>query len=115
MKLPNHEEAVVPKEKITLYLLNMQHPKGGGKAIFFMRFGFSSERWEQLANALFTHAQMHEVAKIEQTVFGRRYIIEGVLETPSTREPLVRVVWFISKGHTRPHLVSAYPLEHADD
>ena len=66
MKLPSYEEAVVPKEKITLYLLNAQHPKGGGKAIFFMRFGFSSERWEQLANALLTHAQMHEVAKIEQ-------------------------------------------------
>ena len=36
MKLPNREEAIVPEAKITLYLLNTQHPKGRGKAKFFV-------------------------------------------------------------------------------
>jgi len=115
MKLPKHEEAVVPEEKITLYLLNLQHPKGRGKAKFFIQFGFSMAQWKQLADALFNHAQLHEVVKTEQTQFGTRYVIEGELETPIERKPQVRVVWFISTDSPQPQLVTAYPLERSDD
>jgi len=115
MKLPHLENAYVPEDKITLYLLNLQHPKGRGKAKFFMQFWFSMAQWKQLAEALLHHAQSHEVVKIEQTPFGIRYVIEGELETPIERKPQVRVVWFISTDSTQPHLVTAYPLEGADD
>lgn len=115
MKLPNHEEAVVPEEKVTLYLLNLQHPKGRGKAKFFMQFGFSVAQWKQLADALLDHAQSHKVVKTEQTKFGIRYVIEGELGTPIARKPQVRVVWFILTDSTQPHLVTAYPLEGSDD
>jgi hypothetical protein len=115
MKLPNREKAVVPEAKITLYLLNPAHVKGRGKAKFFMIFGFSVAQWKQLADALLDHAQTHEVVKTEQTQFGTRYVIEGVLATPIKRKPQVRVVWFISTDGTQPHLVTAYPLEGSDD
>ena len=115
MKLPNLEEAVVPEEKIVLYLLNLGHHKGGGKAKFFLQFGFSIAQWEDLADALFVHAQSYEVVKTEQTKFGIRYVIEGELETPIRRKPHVRVVWFISTDSPQPHLVTAYPLEGIDD
>ena len=115
MKLPNLENVYVPEEKITLYLLNLQHPKGRGKAQFFIQFGFSMAQWKQLADALLNHAQLHDVVKTEQTQFGIRYVIEGELETPIERKPKVRVVWFISTDRTEPHLVTAYPLEGSDD
>jgi hypothetical protein len=115
VKLPNREKAIVPEAKITLYLLNAQHPKGRGKARFFMQFGFSVAQWKQLADALFDHAQTHEVVKTEQTQFGTRYVIEGALATPINRQPQVRAVWFISTDSTQPHLVTAYPLESSDD
>ena len=67
MELPNREEAIVPEAKITLYLLNTQHPKGHSKAKFFMQFGFFVAQWKQLADALFDHAQTHAVVKTEQT------------------------------------------------
>jgi len=44
-----------PRAKITEYLLNENHPVGGGKAAFFFRFGFSAERWHVLAAALDDH------------------------------------------------------------
>jgi hypothetical protein len=111
MRLPNVDEAFIPEEKITLYLLNSEHPKGRGKAKFFIQFGFSMAQWKRLAEALLSHAQSYDVVKIEETLFGIRYVVEGELETPIKRYPKVRVVWFISINRHQPYLVTAYPLE----
>jgi hypothetical protein len=34
MKLPNADEAIVPRHKLENYLLDLAHPIGGGKARF---------------------------------------------------------------------------------
>jgi len=52
MKLPNHEKAVVPKAKITDYLLSLSHRDGCSKAKFFMLFGFSPERSVRFRNEI---------------------------------------------------------------
>lgn len=64
-----------------------------------------------MAHAFINHAADHELAKIEASPFGTRYIIEGRIITPDGRNPKVRSVWFISTGDDIPRLVSAYPLE----
>jgi len=61
------------------------------------------------------HARAHDVAKMERTKFGTRYVVEGELDTPAERRPIVRVVWFIRSGETAPRLVTAYPLEDDND
>lgn len=48
MLLPNKEGAYVDHVKIRDYLLAPTHPDGRGKAEFFMRRGFRSERWMEL-------------------------------------------------------------------
>ena len=111
MKLPNVDGAITPKEKVSDYLLSLTHPKGRGKAQFFIHFGFSSEDWQVLAQALIAHATANEVVQIENTDYGDSYVIEGMLQTPSGRTPRVRVIWFIDKGHDNPRLATAYPLE----
>jgi hypothetical protein len=111
MQLPNLDQAFVPEAKITEYLLDIEHEDGRGKALFFIHFGFSETEWETLAQALLDHAYAHQVAKQEVTPFGMRYIIEGALQTPIQRTPLVRVVWFIPEDEIAPRLVTAYPLE----
>jgi hypothetical protein len=105
----------VPETKIVDYLLSLTHPVGRNKAIFFIQFGFAIERWEILAEALLAHAAEHEVAKLESTPFGTRYVIEGGLTTPDGRAPIVRVVWFIENDTEIPQLVTAYPLKVAED
>lgn len=115
MKLPNAENAIIPSAKITEYLLDIYHEEGAGKAKFFIYFGFSLANWGQLATALRRHCLQHEVSKVENTSFGTRYVVEGGLETPINRFPLVRVVWFILNTEQNPRLVTAYPLEQTDD
>ena len=111
MPLPNHENAIVPESKITDYLLSPSHPDGRGKAVFFMRFGFSAHTWQQLAEALLRHASEHELTKVELTPFGTRYIIEGTLQTPIGQQPRIRAVWFIESESDVPRLVTAYPVD----
>lgn len=67
MKLPHLENAFVPEAKIVKYLLNLEHKQGGkDKAIYFMRFGFTIEAWEVLAQALLAHAEAYEVTSTSE-------------------------------------------------
>ena len=109
MKLPHGENARVGREKITDYLLSPSHPDGAGKAGFFGGYGFRAEEWEVLAQALRYHGQTHAVAKVIDSNFGSRYSIDGILETPDGRHPVVRTVWILNKGSPEPRLVTAYP------
>jgi hypothetical protein len=40
MEMPNCDRAVVPRKKLTEYLLSTIHPVGKGKAKFFKQFGY---------------------------------------------------------------------------
>lgn len=111
MKLPYLENAYVPEAKIVQYLLNLEHEKGGrDKAVFFTRFGFTIEGWGVLAQALLAHAAAHEVASISEKPGVTNYAIEGALDTPDGRQPLIRSVWSLEQGSIAPRLVTAYPL-----
>jgi hypothetical protein len=111
MKLPDANKLVVEREKIVDYLLNPAHRFGGSKARFFDRFGFESEHWQRLAEALRIHGQTHEVKRVRQTGFGPRFEVEGRLNAPDGRSPRVRSVWQQDHGAVAPRLITAYPLE----
>jgi hypothetical protein len=111
VKIPNYQNAVISEGKLAGYLLSASHAYGRHKAAFFNRFGFSVDAWEILAQALREHASEHEVLAIEDSPFGRRYIVDGALAAPDGRRPRVRVIWFIETSEDVPHLVTAYPLE----
>lgn len=55
MKLPRNRQVIIPRRKIAEYLLSLEHRDGRNKARFFMRFGFSSDDWLSLADALRRH------------------------------------------------------------
>src|SRR5919198_1439682 len=84
-------------------------PMEPAKAAFFARYGFRAENWEVLANALRKHGQTHPVVATVVSNFGSRYSIDGILETPVGRHPVVRTIWILSKGSTEPRLITAYP------
>lgn len=109
MKAPGRENPQVPGEKVVAYLLSDTHPSGHAKARFFRRFGFSVDRWELLADALRRHVATHDVTKEEDSPFGRRYNVDGPLESPDGRNPIVRSVWFTESGSTQLRFVTAIP------
>jgi hypothetical protein len=110
MKLPNAQSATVPQRKLTQYLLNPAHPAGGGKAMFFLRFGFTVADWQRLAEALRLHALENEVTAMEQTVHGSRYVVEGLLVAPDGSRLNIRSAWYIDSGGGAPRFVTAHPL-----
>ena len=115
MRLPNAEQACVDRAKVVDYLLSTEHEKGRDKAEFFLRFGFSEERWEDLADALRVHGASHEAVMEREDEFGVRYSVDGMLESPDKRNPGVKSVWMIDKGSSNPRLISAYPARRRDE
>lgn len=75
-----------------------------------MRFGFSATAWRILADALLRHAAENEVAKTEESPFGTRYIIQGIIHAPDGRTPEIRSVWFIETSEDFARFVTAYPM-----
>jgi len=93
----------------TDYLVSPSHPDDRSEATFFMRFGFNAQDWEVLADALRAIALRNPVAVVEDSAHGTRYTVEGPLQTPDGRSPLVRTVWIVEPG-SAPRLVTAHPL-----
>jgi hypothetical protein len=111
VKLPGSEKAVVAERKISGYLLSLRHPTGRNKALWLTEYGFTPET---LGEALRHHAAAHDVARIEESPFGKRFVIEGTLVTLDGRNPPVRSIWFIETGDDAPRLVTLYPLRRSD-
>jgi hypothetical protein len=111
MRLPNAQSATVPERKVTHYLLNPAHPAGGSKARFFLGFGFAVAEWRQLVEALLRHARENEVAAMQQTSRGTRYVVDGTLTAPDGSRLNIRSAWFIHiHGDGGPRFVTAHPL-----
>ena len=111
MRLTKVDKAQIPESKVVKYLLSSTHRAGKSKAAFFTAIGFIAERWEELAEALRRHAGENTVSEIEETVFGTRYVVDGLLMAPNDRKLKVRSVWFVDKGTDRLRFITAYPLK----
>ena len=109
MRVPHAHRARVDKEKITGYLLSLANPMGKSKARFFLRFGFTAEKWQDFAIALRSHAATCKVVKVSETKWGSRYSVEGVINTPDKQNPRVVTVWQIGLEDDRPRLITAFP------
>jgi uncharacterized protein DUF6883 len=111
MNLPNANLARVDREKITDYLLNREHPDNGGKADFFIALGFHTDDWRIFAVALHSLAQQSSVSQSLESVHGKKYILDGPIETSIGKTPMVRTIWIVDSGQNAPRLVTAYPCE----
>ena len=110
MKLPNAHGAIVEPAKLLDYLLNAAHPDNGGKAAFFLELGFSRDDWHSLVAALTKLAASGEVTKSMESWHGRKYVLDGNLESPKETKTVVRTIWAIDRASDAPRLVTAYPL-----
>ena len=111
MKIPAAHLVKVPREKVVDYLLSETHPVGRHKAVLFRSWGFSANNWLELADSLQRHAAENDITKEEPSPFGMRFVVEGIMEVPDGRLPLVRAIGFVRHQETTPRFVTAYPLK----
>lgn len=108
--LPRANDASIDERKLTAYLLDLAHPKGGSKAKFFLARGFSPVKWEEFADALRHHAKHNRVVQTKDTLFGIHYALDCNLPTPDKSSPCIRTVWEVTSEDPRPRLITAHPL-----
>jgi len=111
MELPNKSRAQVPLEKVTDYLLSETHAVGKSKARYFRSYGFNHETARNLAQGLLEIAQKVQVNSSEKSPYGKKYIMDGELETPNGDMIQVRTIWIIENDTEIPRFVTAYPAE----
>jgi hypothetical protein len=81
MELPNRTLAVIAQDKLTDYLLNTRHRRGGTKARLLEQFGYIVQNWRQL-EADIRSCLAAEVDVVRTTEYGTRYEIRMTLQTP---------------------------------
>lgn len=109
MKLPNRDRAVVEPAKLTDYLLNVEHSRGGAKAQLLLQFGYSADNWQQLEADIRCYHLEADVDRTQETPYGTRHTIRASLETPVGRSLSVRTVWQIDRGQDLPRLITLIP------
>ncbi|MBI2847017.1 MAG: hypothetical protein HYX82_03955 [Chloroflexi bacterium] len=108
-RLPNAEKAIIEAKKLRGYILSSAHPVGRFKAAFFGRLGYSAENWEAFERYLRELALSQDVARVEDTRYGQKFVVEGSLVSPSGETVQIVTVWVILKGKDIPRFVTAYP------
>ncbi len=109
MRLPNRHLAHVPEMKITHYLLNLNHPRGKGKAQAFRGRGYDESNVIVFIRDLVAIAQTYPVSEVRQLPNGVHYVVYGEIPTPVGGMMLVRTIWRIDTGENAPRLISAFP------
>jgi hypothetical protein len=109
MKLPNADRALIEPTKIRDYLLSRSHPVGRFKAAFFFALGYTEHEWEQLSNDLLALALNANAEFGQESAFGRKYEVSGILVGPSGRSAEILTVWIVESEGTARRFITAYP------
>ncbi len=72
---------------------------GRGKAAFFERLGFDSEKPAVLESALRELIKDPSATDTQDTGFGMKYIVDGNLTGPTGNASL-RSIWIVDRGST---------------
>jgi len=110
MKLPYRKKAHIPQEKLTEYILSETHTVGKLKAKFFRAAGFDETNVSILKKSLLTIAQLQEVSEVSTSSYGKKYAIDGKIQSPSGKVLKVRTIWIIEIGQKFPRFVTTYPV-----
>ena len=109
MTVPNADRAIIAPEKLTAYLLNVSHKRGGRESEIAPERRISVGR---SAAAGVGSADAASVARRDADVgnaYGVVYEIEGPIKTPSGRTVRFCSIWQIDTGTDVPRFITMYP------
>jgi hypothetical protein len=109
MTVPNADRAIITAEKLTAYLLNASHKRGGAKARLLLSVGYRSDDPLSLDSDLRTQHLSRSVTRTSENPYGAVYEIEGPIETPSGKTVRFCSVWQVDTGTDVPRFITMYP------
>lgn len=98
-----------PKDKIENYLLSLINPYTKPRAIYFRSKGFTETNTGLFEMLLLKIIRLNDVAGNEQSKYGKKYIVDGKIQTPVGEHISLRTVWIVDIGKRKPKFVTAYP------
>lgn len=108
-KLPNYKSAVIPREKLTNYALNKNHPKGKDKAIAFEKYlGYNIENADMLLNEIKVGLTRNVSTERPSTQYGRPFEVRMEIVGANGKRANIKTGWIIDNGEENPRLTSAY-------
>ena len=109
MKVPHADRAVIAADKLTGYVLNVSHKRGGPKARLLLSVGYRSDNSQLLESDLRLQHLSLEVTRTHHSAYGVVYEIEGPIKTPNGRSVRFCSVWQIDTGTDVPRFITMYP------
>ena len=109
MPIPNAVRATIAAEKLTAYLLNPSHKRGGAKAKRLLSLGYRTSAPEILEADLRTQHLSLDPERISQNAYGVVYEIDGSIKTPSGKMARFVSIWQIDTGSDVPRFITMYP------
>ena len=109
MMIPNAERAVIATEKLTAYLLNPPHKRGGEKARLLLSLGYRTNAPDVLESDLRAQHLSLSASRTSQTPYGVIYEIDGPITTPSGRIARFCSIWQIDSGSDVSRFITMYP------
>ena len=109
MKVPNADRAIIAAGKLTGYLLNASHKRGGPKARLLLSVGYRSGDPHALESDLRVQHLALDVARTHTNAYGVVYEIDGPIKTPGGRSVRFCSVWQVDTGADAPRFITMYP------
>jgi hypothetical protein len=109
MRVPNAGRAIVARDKLTGYLLNTSHKRGGPKARLLVSLGYRSDDPQRLEADLRAQHLPLDVARTHDNAYGTVYEIEGPINTPGGKHVRFCSVWQVDTGTEVPRFITMYP------
>jgi hypothetical protein len=109
MTVPNADRAIIAAEKLTRYLLNVSHKRGGPKARLLLSVGYRSDNPRSLESDLRAQHLTLDVTRTSENAYGVVYEIDGPIKTPSGKTLRFCSIWQVDAGTDVPRLITMYP------
>lgn len=109
MAIPNADRAIIAPNKLTSYLLNVSHKRGGPKARLLLSVGYRSDDPQRLESDLRRQHLSLDATRTSENAYGIVYEIEGSIRTPGGRVVRFWSIWQLDTGTDVPRFITMYP------
>src|SRR5919198_5234766 len=109
MKVPKPDRAIIAADKLTGYLLNVSHKRGGPKARLLLSVGYRSDAPHVLESDLRAQHLSLDVTRTHENAYGVVYEIVGPIKAPNGTRVQFCSVWQVDTGTDVPRFITMYP------